>query len=82
MAGAAAVLPVGAPLIAYGPFLEAEVETAESNLAFDAGLRARNPARGLRDRAQVDALALEAGLVGSARHAMPANNLTLVYRRS
>jgi len=81
-ANAAALLPPGGPLIVYGPFLEPDIETAESNLAFDASLRARDPAWGLRDRAELDELALRAGLTRSARHAMPANNLTLVYRRN
>lgn len=80
-AGARAILPEDAPLIVYGPFLEAEVRTATSNLAFDASLKARNPAWGLRDRAELDKLASAAGFVRSARHVMPANNLTLVYRR-
>ncbi len=81
-AGAATILPPGAPLIVYGPFVEPEVETAESNRAFDASLRARDAAWGLRDRAAVDAVARDAGFIRSARHAMPANNLTLVYRRT
>lgn len=82
LAGAAATLPPGAPLIIYGPFLEKEVETAESNIAFDASLKARNPAWGLRDRSELDLLAERAGFTRSARHDMPANNLTLVYRRN
>lgn len=82
LAGAAAILPPGAPLIVYGPFLEREVETVESNVAFDASLKARNPAWGLRDRSDLDLLAGRAGFARSARHVMPANNLTLVYRRN
>lgn len=81
LAGAGAILPQDAPLIVYGPFLEAELQTAESNLAFDASLKARNPAWGLRDRTELDKLADAAGFVRSARHVMPANNLMLVYRR-
>lgn len=81
-AGAAAILPEGAPLIVYGPFLESDVETAVSNRAFDAGLRARDAAWGLRAREAVDALAQRLGFSRSARYAMPANNLTLVYRRN
>lgn len=81
-AGAARVLPGGAPLILYGPFLEQDVETAPSNLAFDADLRRRDPRWGLRDLAQVDRLARARGFARTARQAMPANNLTLVYRRT
>ncbi len=79
--GAGKLMPSGAPLILYGPFLEAEVVTAESNMAFDASLKARNPAWGLRDRAAVDALAACHGLRPARRVAMPANNILLVYRR-
>lgn len=81
LAGSARILPRGAPLILYGPYLEAEVETAESNRAFDAGLRARNPEWGLRDRHQVAAAAADAGLAFAERRAMPANNLMLLFRR-
>ncbi len=80
-AAAGRMLAVGAPLLLYGPFLEADVPTAESNIAFDGSLRARNPAWGLRDAAALDALAQEAGLARTARIAMPANNLTLVWRK-
>ena len=55
--GAARRLGPGAPLVLYGPFLEEGVETATSNLAFDADLRARNPAWGLRPVAWLDDLA-------------------------
>lgn len=79
--GAAALLPPHAPLIVYGPFLEAEIETAGSNTAFDASLRLRDPSWGLRDRAELDALAKRTGFAATARYPMPANNLTLVYRR-
>ena len=81
-AGAAGILPAGAPLIVYGPFIEPDVATAASNLAFHASLLARDERWGLRDRASLDALADAAGLTRAARHAMPANNLMLVYRRT
>ena len=80
-AGAARLLAAGAPLILYGPFVEADLPTAESNLAFDADLRARNPAWGLRDTAAVEAAAAEAGFAFAGRRAMPANNLMLLVRR-
>lgn len=81
-AGAARLLPPGAPLVLYGPFLESDVETAPSNLAFDADLRARDARWGLRDLARVDHLADGAGFSRTRRVAMPANNLSLVYRRA
>ncbi len=78
----AGLLGSGAPLYIYGPFIRHDVMTAESNLAFDASLKARNPAWGLRNVAEVDAVAAENGLVRSDLIEMPANNLSLVYRRA
>ena len=81
VAGAARLLAPGAPLILYGPYFDAEVETAPSNLAFDRDLRSRNPEWGLRPVEWLDGLAENAGFRRTRRVAMPANNLTLVYRR-
>ncbi len=81
-AGAAQILgSEGGPLILYGPYLEAGVETAPSNLEFDASLKARDPRWGLRDAAAVDAVAASHGFVRTARYGLPANNIMLVYRR-
>ena len=82
MAGAGRLLPPGAPLFLYGPYFEADVEPAPSNLAFDASLKARNPQWGLRTLEDVAALAARHGLQLAERIAMPANNLTLVFRRT
>jgi SAM-dependent methyltransferase len=79
MAGAARHLAPRGVLIVYGPFVERDVPTAPSNLAFDADLRARDPAWGLRALDDVDAQAHRAGLRRRERVAMPANNLLLVY---
>ena len=81
-AGAGRLLALGAPLILYGPYFDPAVSTAESNLAFDASLRARNPAWGLRDLDAVRAAAADAGLDFAERRAMPANNLMLLFRRA
>lgn len=80
IAGAARLLSPGGPLILYGPFLEDGVAPAPSNLAFDSDLRARNPAWGLRRVEAIAALAAPA-FDGPVRHPMPANNLTLLFRR-
>lgn len=80
-AGAATLLAPGAPLVVYGPYLEDGVETAPSNLAFDASLKARDPEWGLRSVEWLDALAARHGFQCTLRVAMPANNLVLVYRR-
>ena len=79
--GASRVLSSGSPLILYGPFLEEEVQTAQSNLAFDQDLRRRDASWGLRRLEEVDRVALQNGLARTARYEMPANNLTLVYRK-
>lgn len=71
----------GAPLILYGPYIEQGVETAPSNLEFDASLKARNPLWGLRKAEALDALAATNGMRRTARHALPANNIMLVYRK-
>lgn len=81
MRGAARHLAPAGLLVTYGPFLEDEVPTAPSNLAFDADLRARNPAWGLRRREDLAAEAADAGLALRERVAMPANNLLLVWDR-
>ncbi len=81
-AGAGRLLPAEGVLVSYGPYLEDAVETAPSNLAFDDSLKSRNPAWGIRRREDVEALAARHGLALDARIAMPANNLSLVFRRS
>lgn len=79
--GAAALLAPGGLLLVYGPFIADDAPTAPSNLAFDADLRARDPAWGLRRLADVSATAAAAGLRLQQRIAMPANNLLLVFTR-
>jgi hypothetical protein len=81
MTGAGRLLPPGGPLVLYGPYIEPDVPTAPSNLAFDASLKSRNRAWGLRDLDAVTALAAAHGLAWSQRIAMPANNLMLVFKR-
>jgi hypothetical protein len=80
--GAARLLAAGAPLVLYGPYIEPDVPTATSNLAFDASLRARDPAWGLRDTDMVKVAAVDAGLAFAERRAMTANNLMLLFRRT
>jgi SAM-dependent methyltransferase len=82
MAGAGCVLTPGGRLFLYGPYLEAEIETAASNLAFDESLKSRDPAWGLRLLADVRAEAATHGLGFAERLAMPANNLMLMFERT
>lgn len=80
--GASQILDADAPLILYGPYFESGVEAAPSNIQFDLGLRARDDRWGIRELEDVDRIAQRNGFNRTARHEMPANNLTLVYRRA
>jgi SAM-dependent methyltransferase len=81
-AGAARVLRPGGVLILYGPYLEDATPTAPSNLAFDADLKRRNPAWGLRRLEDMRALAAQHRIELERKVPMPANNLSLVFRRA
>ena len=82
MRGAGRLLPKGAPLVLYGPFRRAGAALEPSNAAFDADLRMRNPEWGLRLLEAVAACASAQGLVLEQVVAMPANNLTVVFRKA
>ncbi len=81
MRGAARHLAAHGLLITYGPYLIDGEPTAPGNRAFDADLRQRNPAWGLRRLADVVAQAQAHGLDLRHREAMPANNQLLVFAR-
>ncbi len=82
LAGAGRWLQPGGRLFLYGPFARNGVHTAPSNAAFDASLRQQNPDWGVRDLADIEALAASAGLRLEAVDEMPANNLTLVMEKA
>lgn len=77
--GSAALLGPGAPLVLYGPFRREGRHTASSNEAFDTDLRMRDPSWGVRDLEAVAEVAEAFDLDEVV--AMPANNLTVVFRR-
>lgn len=79
MEGAARHLLPGGLLITYGPYFEEEGMPAPSNLAFDEDLRGRDASWGIRQLQDVEAEARRSGLALKERHAMPANNLLLVF---
>jgi len=82
VAGADRLLAAGAPLILYGPWLKDDIETAPSNWDFDADLKRRDPAWGVR---RVEDFAAEAEPRGFTLHAvrpMPANNLMMLWRKT
>jgi SAM-dependent methyltransferase len=81
IAGAGRVLATGGILYMYGPYRVAGAHTAPSNAAFDADLRRRNPAWGVRDLNDITALAVRHGLVLAEIVDMPANNKSVIFRR-
>ena len=81
MAGAEQVLMAGGLLYLYGPYRERGRATAPSNEAFDLSLRTRDPSWGLRELEEVVTLAAHHAMRFEDRIEMPANNLSLIFRR-
>jgi SAM-dependent methyltransferase len=82
IAGAGRLLSRDGLLYLYGPYRRGGRHTAPSNDAFDRDLRRRNPAWGVRDLEEVAAYANENGFGAPEIVEMPANNLSLIFRRS
>ena len=80
-AGLDRTLAAEATMVLYGPFHRDGRPTSDSNAAFDASLRARDPGMGVRDVEAVQALATSIGLRCVDDVPMPANNACLVWRR-
>jgi SAM-dependent methyltransferase len=78
--GAARILRRGGSLIYYGPWLKDDIDTAASNLAFDADLKRRDPQWGLRRVEDLAAAAGEQGFALCDYRPMPAHNLMLLFR--
>jgi cyclopropane fatty-acyl-phospholipid synthase-like methyltransferase len=76
------VLTADATLAVYGPFNYNGRFTSPSNASFDEWLKQRSPHSGIRDFAAVDELAHSIGFGLVEDRPMPANNRTLVWRRS
>ncbi len=79
--GAAALLRTDCMLYLYGPFRRDGAHTAPSNAAFDRSLRMQDPAWGVRDLEAVTDLTGSHGFCEPAIEAMPANNLSLIFRK-
>jgi trans-aconitate methyltransferase len=79
-AGAAQLLAPGSVLFTYGPYRFDGEFTAPSNAEFDRSLRSRNAEWGVRDVRDLRAAA--AGFTLEEVVAMPANNHSLIFRRS
>ncbi|MCA8968230.1 MAG: DUF938 domain-containing protein [Planctomycetes bacterium] len=78
---AASLLQPGGVTFVYGAFLRDEVETAPSNLDFDARLRATDPAYGVRKLEDVRRITCDVGLELGEVITMPNNNVGLVFTR-
>jgi SAM-dependent methyltransferase len=79
--GAGRILDSGGVLFLYGPYKVDGRHTAPSNAAFDESLRRRDPAWGVRDLDDVAAAAAASGLDLADTVPMPANNLSVVFRK-
>ncbi len=75
-------MPAGGILYLYGPYRIDGRHTAPSNEEFDANLRGQNAAWGIRDLGDVTALAARHGLTLAETVPMPANNLSVIFRRA
>jgi hypothetical protein len=80
--GAARLLDAGSPLILYGPWLKHGIKTTPSNADFDADLKCRDPAWGLRRVEDFAAAAEPRGFSLAELRPMPANNLMMLWRKS
>jgi SAM-dependent methyltransferase len=80
--GAARLLPAAGVLYLYGPFTRGGLHTAPSNQRFDERLRGEDPRWGVRDVDDLQRLATSVGFGSAEVIPMPANNLSLVYRRA
>lgn len=82
-AGAGRLLAARGKLFLYGPFSRNGVHTAPSNEAFDANLKARDPHWGVRDLDRdIVPLAHKHGLALEQAVEMPANNLSVIFRKN
>jgi len=79
--GASATLDAGGILFLYGPYRRGGAHTSPSNESFDASLRSRDSSWGVRDLEAVADLATDHGFSDPTIVEMPANNLSLVFKR-
>jgi len=79
--GIGRVLPPGGVLCLYGPFNYRNAYTSDSNARFDAFLKSRDPASGIRNFEALDSLAADNGMRFRQDHEMPVNNRLLVWSR-
>src|ERR1019366_4698315 len=81
MRAAGRILASGSPLYVYGPYQRSDIPLEPGNKAFDRDLRARDARWGVRDLDAVASCAKENGLEFDKLVEMPANNLSLIFRK-
>ncbi|WP_321397976.1 DUF938 domain-containing protein [Emcibacter sp.] len=82
MKGAGRILPRNGILYLYGPYKQKGEHTAPGNEAFNRSLKERNPEWGVRNLEDVIAEAGKNGLTLVRTVEMPANNLSVIFRKS
>ena len=80
--GAKALLPTQGVLFLYGPYRRFGRHTSKSNEQFDSDLRAQDPEWGLRDLEAVSEAAASSGFLLEEIVEMPANNFSLIFKRT
>ena len=80
--GTKALLPAQHVLFLYGPYRRFGQHISKSNEQFDSDLRAHNAEWGLRDLEAVSETAACSGFVLAEVVEMPANNFSLVFKRT
>lgn len=78
---ASQALKNGGLLIVYGPFIFSDIETAPSNMAFDAQLKKQKCTMGLRTFADLQSVCKRNRLMFSKKIIMPANNFILAFKK-
>ncbi|MEZ5543138.1 MAG: DUF938 domain-containing protein [Pseudomonadota bacterium] len=81
-AGIGGLLEQAGVFCLYGPFNYGNAYTSASNARFDDWLKTRDPASGIRNFEDLDALARRHGMHLADDHEMPVNNRLLVWRKT
>lgn len=79
---AAAELSPGGTLFLYGPYKCGGEHTSDSNESFDLSLKSRDAMWGVRDLEAVTALATGHGFAQPTVIEMPANNLSVIFKKA
>lgn len=82
MRGAGRILASGSLLYLYGPYRRSDIPLELSNEAFDRDLQARDARWGLRELDAIVRCANEHGLAFDRVVEMPANNLSVIFRKA